>query len=65
MPDAGEGCSLAIRDKSRGSGSGARVSFATVNWWENKQTKPSRLARTQFNLFCEKMVKQGNWLTFK
>jgi len=40
------------------------VSFATVNRWENKQTKPSRLARTQFNLFCERMVEQGKLVNF-
>jgi putative transcriptional regulator len=27
------------------------VSFATVNRWENAKTSPSKLARTQFNLF--------------
>jgi DNA-binding transcriptional regulator YiaG len=41
------------------------VSFATVNRWENKQTKPSRLARTQFNLFCEKMAEQGKLVNFQ
>ncbi len=35
------------------------VSFATVNRWENAKTSPSRLARTQFNLFCEDMRKKG------
>ena len=32
------------------------VSFATVNRWENKQSKPSKLARAQFDKFYEKMV---------
>ncbi|BHH81972.1 helix-turn-helix domain-containing protein [Desulforhopalus sp. 52FAK] len=35
------------------------VSFATVNRWENQQSKPSRLAWGQFKLFCEEMVAQG------
>lgn len=35
------------------------VSFATVNRWENAKTSPSKLARTQFNLFCEDMRKKG------
>ena len=28
-------------------------SFATVNCWENGKTSPSRLARKQFEQFCE------------
>jgi putative transcriptional regulator len=35
------------------------VSFATVNRWENAKTSPSKLARSQFNLFCEDMRKKG------
>ncbi len=35
------------------------VSFATVNRWENEKTSPSKLARTQFDLFCEGMRKKG------
>ncbi len=35
------------------------VSFATVNRWENAQVKPSKLAMTQFEGFCLKMIKQG------
>ena len=35
------------------------VSFATVNRWENEKTSPSKLARTQFDLFCEEMRKKG------
>ena len=34
------------------------VSFATVNRWENAKTSPSKLAQTQFNLFCEDMRKK-------
>jgi len=34
------------------------VSYATVSRWENGQSKPSRLARVQFDAFCTKMVKQ-------
>jgi putative transcriptional regulator len=35
------------------------VSFATVNRWENEQSKPSRLAKAQINAFCAKMLRQG------
>jgi DNA-binding transcriptional regulator YiaG len=35
------------------------VSFATVNRWENAKTSPSKLARTQFDLFCDDMKKKG------
>lgn len=35
------------------------VSFATINRWENGKTSPFRLARTQFEVFCTKMVSQG------
>ncbi len=35
------------------------VSFATINRWENGKTTPFKLARAQFNSFCDKMVKQG------
>ncbi|SHF72880.1 Helix-turn-helix [Desulfacinum infernum DSM 9756] len=35
------------------------VSYATVNRWENGQSKPSKLARTQLDAFCEKMVNNG------
>ncbi len=37
------------------------VSFATINRWENGKTTPSRLARTQFELFCKKMNKSGRY----
>ncbi|MBF0178402.1 MAG: helix-turn-helix transcriptional regulator [Magnetococcales bacterium] len=30
------------------------VSFATVNRWENGKTMPSKIARRQFDDFCEK-----------
>ena len=36
-----------------------RVSFATINRWENGKTTPFKLARAQFDAFCEKMTKQG------
>ena len=36
-----------------------RVSFATINRWENGKTTPFKLARTQFEAFCEKKMKQG------
>jgi DNA-binding transcriptional regulator YiaG len=35
------------------------VSFATENRWENGKSKPSKLARAQFNNFCAKMTSQG------
>ena len=35
------------------------VSYATVNRWENGQSKPSKLAKAQFDAFCEKMISQG------
>ncbi|WP_032806631.1 helix-turn-helix domain-containing protein [Pseudomonas tolaasii] len=34
------------------------VSFATVNRWENGRTQPSKLAKNQFERFCE-LEKQG------
>ena len=35
------------------------VSFATVNRWENSQSRPSKLARAQLDAFCSKMIKLG------
>jgi putative transcriptional regulator len=35
------------------------VSYATVNRWENSQTKPSKLARAQLDAFCDRMLKKG------
>jgi DNA-binding transcriptional regulator YiaG len=35
------------------------VSYATVNRWENGQSKPSKLAKAQFVAFCKKMISQG------
>ncbi len=35
------------------------VSFATVNRWENEKTNPSKLARKQFELFCQEKKNQG------
>jgi len=35
------------------------VSFATVNRWENGKSKPSRLARAQFDNLCARMIRQG------
>ena len=29
------------------------VSFASINRWENKKTKPIKMARAVFNTFCE------------
>lgn len=36
------------------------VSYATVNRWENGQSKPSKLAKAQLDAFCERMAEQGN-----
>ena len=35
------------------------VSFATVNRWENGKSRPSKLAKAQFDSYCAKMVRQG------
>jgi len=35
------------------------VSFSTVNRWENGKTKPIKVARSQFDSFCAKMIRQG------
>lgn len=35
------------------------VSYATVNRWENGQSRPSKLARAQLDLFCEKLTQEG------
>ena len=35
------------------------VSYATVNRWENGQSKPSKLARAQLDAFLERMTKSG------
>ena len=35
------------------------ISFATVNRWENNQTKPSKLAKNQLKIYCSKMKKAG------
>jgi DNA-binding transcriptional regulator YiaG len=32
------------------------VSYATVNRWENRLSKPSKLARVQLNAFCKRMI---------
>jgi DNA-binding transcriptional regulator YiaG len=35
------------------------VSYATVNRWENGQSKPSKLAKAQLLIFCKKMSERG------
>lgn len=35
------------------------VCFSTVNRWENGKTKPIKVARSQFESFCAKMIRQG------
>ena len=36
------------------------VSYTTINRWEKGVSKPSKLAKVQFNSFYEKMVKRGH-----
>jgi len=47
--------SLSQEDLARQLG----VSYATVNRWENGQSKPSKLAKAQLDAFCEKMIESG------
>ncbi len=35
------------------------VSYATVNRWENAQSRPSRLASAQLDAFCGRMINRG------
>lgn len=35
------------------------VSYSTVNRWENRLSKPSKLAKAQLETFCKKMTVQG------
>ncbi|NJA05508.1 helix-turn-helix transcriptional regulator [Methylococcaceae bacterium WWC4] len=35
------------------------ISFATVNRWENGKTSPSKLAKRQFEQFCNDKRQQG------
>jgi len=46
---------LSQKDPARELG----VSYATVNRWENAQSKPSKLVRAQLDAFCERMQKEG------
>lgn len=41
------------------------VSYATVNRWENGQSKPSKLARGQLQAFCKKMARRGKLMVPK
>ena len=36
-----------------------RVSYATINRWENGKTAPFKLAREEFDAFCKKMTQKG------
>ena len=36
-----------------------RVSYATINRWENGKTAPFKLAREQFDAFCQKKTEEG------
>jgi len=47
--------SLSQEDLARHLG----VSYTTVNRWENGQSRPSKLAKAQFNAFCRNMTKRG------
>ncbi|WP_373501891.1 helix-turn-helix domain-containing protein [Desulfococcus sp.] len=38
------------------------VSFATINGWETAKTVPFKLARAQFEAFCERIKAQGKLL---
>jgi len=35
------------------------VSNATINRWENGQSRPSKMAKVLFDAFCEKMIDSG------
>lgn len=35
------------------------VSFSTVNRWENGKTQPIKLARSHFDNFCARKIRQG------
>ncbi len=35
------------------------VSYATINRWENAHTRPSKLAKSQLEAFCARMVQRG------
>jgi len=35
------------------------VSYTTINRWEKGLSKPSKLAKVQFESFFEKMIKKG------
>lgn len=35
------------------------VSFSTINRWENSKTVPFKLARRQFEVFCQRMAGLG------
>ena len=35
------------------------ISFETINRWENRKTKPSKLAIKQFDSFCSRMKMVG------
>jgi len=47
--------SLSQEDLARHLG----VSYTTVNRWENGHSRPSKLAKAQFNAFCRNMAKRG------
>jgi len=47
--------SLSQEDLARELG----VSYTTINRWENRQSKPSKMAKALFERFCEKMTEQG------
>lgn len=55
LKDIRKQLSLSQEDLARQLG----VSYATVNRWENGQSKASKLAKAQLDAFCNKMTGQG------
>jgi DNA-binding transcriptional regulator YiaG len=39
-----------------------RVSFATVNRWENRRFLPSKTALRQIEIYCDRMIERGRLL---
>lgn len=36
------------------------ISFATLNRWENGKSNPSKLAQSQLEKFCARMIRKGD-----
>ena len=56
IKEVGRQLGLSQEDLARRLG----VSIVTVNKWENGLSKPSKLAKAQFDAFCGKMTEQGS-----